>query len=169
MHVQPGSVYISYIISAVIIALVLFFRFRSMRRARRLRLETLWIVPTLYAVIAAAVLYQSKPAGIQWLYVALALLAGAALGWRRGALMRIHVDPETHALNQQASPAALLFILVLIAVRQALRLEAGSMGFDIAFVTDLLVMFALGLFTATRLEMFLRARRLLAEARAATI
>jgi hypothetical protein len=41
------------------------------------------------------------------------------------------------------------------------------MGFNAAFLAELLVVFALGLFSATRLEMFLRARRLLAEARAA--
>jgi hypothetical protein len=75
--------------------------------------------------------------------------------------MRINIDPETHELNQQASPAAMLFILVLIVIRQGLRMEAGTMGFNAAFLTDLLVLFALGLFSATRLEMFLRARRML--------
>jgi hypothetical protein len=57
--------------------------------------------------------------------------------------------------------------LVLIIVRQGLRLEASTLGFNLAFVTDLLVVFALGLFAATRLEMYLRARRLLDQARAA--
>ena len=95
-----------------------------------------------------------------------AVPGGGAFGWRRGALMRIQVDPETHALNQQASPAAMLFIVVLILVRKGLQFEAGSLGFSVAFLTDVLMVFALGLLTATRLEMFLRARRLLAEARA---
>jgi len=169
MHTQTGPVYISYLVTAAVVGLVLFLRLRSMKRARRLRLETLWIVPALYGVITALVFYQSPPAGIQWGYIALALAVGAALGWRRGALMRIQVDPETHALNQQASPAAMLFIVVLILARQGLRFEAGSMGFSVAFLTDLLMVFALGLFSATRIEMFLRARRLLAEARARAI
>lgn len=93
--------------------------------------------------------------------MAVALALGGVLGWRRGALMRITIDPETHELNQQASPAAMLFILVLIIIRQGLRMEASTMGFNVAFITDLLVVFALGLFSATRLEMFLRARRML--------
>jgi hypothetical protein len=169
MHTQAGPVYISYLITAAVVGLVLFLRLRSMKRARRLRLETLWIVPALYAVITALVFYQSPPAGVQWAYITLALALGAALGWRRGALMRIQVDPETHALNQQASPAAMLFIIVLILARQGLRFEAGSMGFSVAFLTDLLMVFALGLFSATRTEMFVRARRLLAEARARAI
>ncbi len=168
MQTQPAPVYISYVITAIVVAIILFFRFRSMKRVQRLRLETLWIVPAIYAVITATVLYQSEPVGMQWLYVGLARMAGALLGWRRGALMRISVDPETHALNQQASPAAMLFILVLIIARQGLRMEASTMGFNLAFVTDLLVVFALGLFAATRLEMFVRARRLLDEARART-
>ncbi len=166
MQGQPG-VYASYVAIAVVVCLILFLRFRSMARTRRLRLETLWIVPALYAAITVTVLYQSEPMGIQWLYAGIALLVGAGLGWRRGAMMRITVDPETHALNQQASPAAMLFILVLIVIRQGLRVEATTLGFNAAFLTDLLVVFALGLFAATRLEMFLRARRLLEQARRA--
>jgi hypothetical protein len=167
MQAHPAGAYAGYIISAIIICTVLFFRFRSMRRIQRLQLERLWIVPALYALVTASVLYQSEPHGIQWLYVGIALVVGALLGWRRGAMMRINVDPVTHELNQQASPAAMLFILVLIVIRQGLRMEASEMGFNAAFLTDLLVVFALGLFSATRLEMFLRARRLLDQARSA--
>jgi len=167
MHTPPAPALISYVITAAVVSLVLFLRLRTMRRRRPLRLEMLWIVPALYAAVTILVLYQSPPAGPQWLYVATALGAGAVLGWRRGALMRIHVDPETHALNQQASPAAMLFIVLLLVARQGLRLEASAMGLNLAMLTDILVVFVLGLFSTTRLEMFLRARRLLAEARAA--
>jgi hypothetical protein len=167
VHSQPQSAFIGYVITAVVVSLVLFLRFRSMRRARPLKLGMLWLVPALYVLVTISVLYQSMPQGTQWLYVALALVIGGIVGWRRGALMRISVDPDTHALNQQASPAAMLFILAIIIIRQGLRAEASQMGFNAAFLTDLLVVFALGLFSVTRLEMFLRARRLLAEARAA--
>jgi hypothetical protein len=165
MHAQPAPAYLAYILTAIVASLLLFLRFRSMKRARPLRLETLWIVPALYTLVTASVLYQSMPQGIQWLYLALALFVGGLVGWRRGALMRINVDPETHALNQQASPAAMLFILVLIIVRQGLRTEGSQMGFNAAFLADLAVVFALGMFSMTRLEMFLRAKRMLAEAR----
>jgi hypothetical protein len=167
MQVHEGPAYISYIITAIVVALVMYLRFRSMKRARPLKLEALWIVPALYALVTAAVLHQSMPAGIQWLYVALALVVGGLVGWRRGAMMRITIDPETHALNQQASPAAMLFIFVIIIVRQGLRAEASDMGLNAAFLTDLLVVSALGLFTATRAEMFVRARRMLDQARSA--
>lgn len=169
MHTQPAPAFVGYIVTAVIVSLVLFLRFRSMKRVRPLKLEMLWLVPALYALVTAAVLYQSVPQGIQWLYLGLALAVGGLIGWRRGAMMRINIDPETHALNQQASPAAMLFILLIIIVRQGLRMEASKMGFNAAFLTDLLVVFALGLFSLTRLEMFLRARRMLAQARGGAI
>ena len=164
----PGA-WVGYVVSAIIICAILSLRFRSMRRIQKLRLERLWVVPALYVLVTASVLTQSVPSGIQWLYAGIALVMGGVLGWRRGALMRITIDPETHELNQQASPAAMLFILVLIIIRQGLRMEASTMGFNIAFVTDLLVVFALGLFAATRAEMFLRARRILDQARAGAV
>lgn len=61
---NPGA-WVGYVVSAIIISTVLFFRFRSMRRIQKLRLERLWIVPALYALVTASVLYQSVPAGIQ--------------------------------------------------------------------------------------------------------
>ena len=169
MHTQPAPAYVGYVFTAVIVALVMYLRFRSMKRARPLKLEMLWVVPALYALVTATVLYQSMPAGIQWLYVALALVVGGLVGWRRGAMMRINIDPETHALNQQASPAAMLFIFVIIIVRQGLRAEASEMHLNAAFLADLLVVFALGLFSATRLEMFLRAKRMLNEVRGGAV
>ena len=168
MQGQPAQAYIGYIFTAIIVSLVLFLRFRSMKRVRPLRLEMLWVVPALYTLVAGLVLWQSVPQGVQWLYVALALVVGGLIGWRRGAMMRINIDPETHALNQQASPAAMLFIFVIIIIRQGLRAEAGQFGFNAAFLTDLAVVFVLGMFSMTRLEMFLRAKRMLREHLATT-
>ena len=77
---HPGA-WVGYVASAVIICTVLFFRFRSMRRIRKLRLEWLWIVPALFTLVTASALYQSMPTGIQWLYVGIALALGGALGF----------------------------------------------------------------------------------------
>jgi hypothetical protein len=110
------------------------------------------------------------PHGLAWLWCAVVLAIGAVLGWKRGGLMAINVDPETHALNQTTSMASMLFILVLVCIRLASRTLAVELGWTvhggIAVLTDILVAFALGLLTAQRVEMFLRARRLLALTRA---
>lgn len=164
---------VKYAITAVIVLLVIGLRLRGMNRMRRLRLETLWIVPAIYLAFAVVMFVEFPPNLIGWAICVAALVVGAAIGWQRGRLMRIHVDPQTHQLNQRASPAAVLFIFALIAVRMAARsvLATGSAaGFHLStmLVTDILIALALGLFAAQRLEMYLRAKRLLEEARAAT-
>jgi hypothetical protein len=163
---------IKYAITGVIVLLVLGLRLRGMSRMRRLRLETLWIVPAIYLVFAAVMFTEFPPSLTGWAIAAVALFIGAGIGWQRGKLMQIHVDPETHQLNQRASPAAILFIFGLIAVRMAARgvLANGTgTGFHLnaMLVTDVLIALAVGLFAAQRLEMYLRAKRLLEEARAA--
>jgi hypothetical protein len=166
MHHPPQQT-ITYI-TGFVVALVLLLRYRGMKRASRLRLETLWIVPALFGLAFVVSLYEAPPASpLGFLWLAIAAAAGAALGWQRGKLMRISVDPVTHQLNKQNSPAALLFIVLLIVARQGLRYEAAAAGINILKITGIMLAFGFGLLAATRAEMFVRARRLLGEARAA--
>ena len=138
-----------------------------MRVAKPLKVERLWIVPTLYSIFAAGLFWNLPPHGLQWLWATLALVAGGAVGWLRGRTMRIAVDPVTHDLNQRQSPAALVLLVALIGLRYVAREHFGT---DIthagAGVVDGFVAFAVGLLAMQRVEMFLRARRLLGEARA---
>ena len=137
-----------------------------MGRLRPLKLETLWVVPTLYLALAALMFWSLPPKGWVAIASAVALAIGAAVGWQRGKMMHIHVDPETHALNQKASPAAILFLVGLIIVRSGARAVLGETGsVSPAMLTDPLIAFALGMFSLTRLEMYLRAKRMLEEAR----
>ena len=168
MHAQPNPI-LQYLIPVLVIGLVLFLRFRSMGKARPLRLGMLWIVPAIYLALAVFLFWEMPPHGLGWVWAALAFALGGAIGWYRGRAMKIHVDPETHALNQAASPIALLFIVALIALRMAIRAgtayETGLGQVDVPLITDCLVAMALGLLSMTRLEMYLRGSRLLAEAR----
>ena len=167
MQHQPNI--LQYAIPVLVIGLVLFFRFKSMGKARPLRLERQWIVPAVYLAIAAFLFWEMTPHGLGWLWAGLAFALGSAIGWYRGKTMKIHVDPDTHALNQVASPLALLVILALIGLRMAIRAgatyEAGLGNVDVPLITDCLVAMALGLLSMTRLEMYLRGARLLDEAR----
>jgi hypothetical protein len=165
-QVQPS--WISYAISIAVIVVILALRMRGMSRMRPLKLGSLWIVPAAYLVVAIIMFVQLPPVG--WVAIAslAGLLIGAGVGWQRGKMMQIHVDPETHALNQKASPAAMFFLFALIIVRSGARTFLGSDGHvSAAMLTDPLIAFALGMFTLTRLEMYLRAKRLLEAARAA--
>ena len=168
VHAHPAhQSWVGYAITIGIIVVVMALRMRRMGQMRPLKRETLWVVPVLYLAVAAFMFWSLPPTG--WVATAsvVALLIGAAVGWQRGKMMHIHVDPETHALNQKASPAAMFFLVGLIIVRSGARAVLGETGgVSPAMLTDPLIAFALGMFTLTRVEMYLRAKRLLGEVRA---
>lgn len=160
--------YTAYGIVAIGLVLFLVFGLRSIRKPRRLKLERLWFIPAIYGSFAVVLFYRQPPQGVQWLWAAIALLVGIGFGWLRGRSMRITVDPVTHVLNQRQSPQALLLIAALVAGRYAVRSQVEGDVLDAStWVIDAFVAFAVGLLSAQRLEMYLRAKRLLGEARAA--
>lgn len=158
----------------VLVLAIFAFRMSRMRQARPLRIEWLWVTP---AIMIAAVGFMiwglgqqhQTLEGMDWAWMALMLVIGAAIGWYRGRMMKIEVNPETHALNQQASPAAIIFIVALLVVRRAadyfLQGEAKAWHIDLALLTAAPVVLVVGMLTATRVEMFIRARRMLSEAK----
>jgi len=167
MQVQgqpPHQSWISIAVTVAIVGIVLALRMRRMGKIRPLKLETLWVVPAIYLAMTALMFWSLPPKG--WVAIAsvAGLAIGAAVGWQRGKMMHIHVDPETHALNQKASPAAIIFLVALIVVRSGAKAVLGETGnVSPAMLTDPLIAFALGMFSLTRLEMYLRAKRLLEE------
>ena len=163
--VQPHGL-MQYAIPIAVIAVVFLIRGRQMTRMRRLKLEQLWIVPAIYFVVVATTFALTPPTAKGWLVSIVAFAAGSAIGWMRGRLIAIHVDPQTHTLNQRASPLAMLFIFGIVLVKMAAQGGGHAMHLDVALVTDAALALALGNFATTRLEMYLRGSRLLAVARA---
>jgi len=169
MH-QPSPPLLQYVVPAGIVIVVLALRMMRMRQARRLRLESLWIVPAVYTAIAVMMLAAQMPQGPwAWALIAAGFGAGAAIGWQRGRSIRISVDPETHQLDQRASPFTMLLLVALVLLRAGLRsmatAEAAAWHLSAALITDIFVAMVVGLLAMSRLEMYLRGKRLLDETR----
>lgn len=140
-------------------------------RARKLKVERLWIAPTIILAMTC-LMFAFEPAPTLGMVAAdIAVLgAGGLLGWWRGRLTNITVDPDTHELTSRASPWGMLLILLVFGARYALRSfgteTAGFLHVSVREVGDALMLLAVGIVCAQRLEIALRATRLLTEARA---
>lgn len=156
-----------YLVPLVAVALIVLRNARE----RSLKVERLWIAPLALLVLVGASFTQQTPPGPAALAVDLVgLVLGAIAGWWRGRFTRIAVDPATHALTSRTSPVGMLLILALFVVRYGLRAygseTAGVLHVSAAAVTDALTLLAVGLVCAQRLEIALRATRMLNAARA---
>ncbi len=164
----PGGGYALWIGLAATVALLLWRN----RKPVPLKIERLWIRPVIFLVLLAFVVGAMPPplTVLSVAILAVALIVGAALGWQRARFTRIEVHPETHALSTRMSPLGLVFIVALVAIRSFLRGaegEAAGAHLPATAITDALMLFGGGLVIAGSLEIWLRARKLLAEARAA--
>jgi hypothetical protein len=163
---HQGGNWIATLIPFVIIAVVLALRVRSMSRERPLKLQTLWIVPVVYALVAGSMLFSLTPPPLGWGLMLLGLAVGVAVGWHRGKLIRIERNAETGELRQKASPLAMVLLVALIVLKIGARAifgetAAGYPSSSAMLLTDAFIGFALGLLSATRLELYLRAKRIL--------
>jgi hypothetical protein len=169
MHQPPPNAgYVAYIVPLIVVVMVIVRN----ARARRLRIETLWIAPLLILAMVGLLFSQEGMPSPAMMAVDIAALAiGAGLGWWRARFTHITVDPATHQLTSRASPIGMLIILAIFAVRYALRAyavqNAGAMHMPVNAVADVALVMAVGLVCAQRFEIFTRASRLLAEARMA--
>jgi hypothetical protein len=166
VHAQPNP--LTYLIPVLVILPLLYFRLRRMMKPTPLKLNRMWIRPLIFLAAGGAVLVASPPPASDWFWFALAALLGAVLGWQWGKLMAIHVDPENGTLMTRGSQAALVLMGLLIVVRFGLRagvgMESAALHLDATMITDLFIVFGATLFGLRGLEMFLRARRVLAGA-----
>lgn len=168
MQHQSGG-WAATLLPFVIIAVVVALRFRSMSRERPLKLETLWIVPAIYLLVVGFILVKLPPPPMGWALVAVGLALGLVIGWHRGKLIRLERSADTGELRQRASPLAMLLLIALVVLKLGARQVFGASaatqpGSGAMLLTDAFIGFALGLLSATRLELYLRAKRLLSAA-----
>lgn len=161
----PGGPWI-YLVPLIAVATIVVRNARE----RRLKVERLWVSPVLFLVLIGLIFSNQPPPSPLMLLVDVAALGlGAFAGWWRGRLTRITVDPATHVLTSKTSPVGMLLILAIFAVRYALRSfgteTAGLLHVSALQLTDALMLLAVGIVCAQRLEIALRATRLVNEAR----
>lgn len=163
---HQGGNWLTAILPFVVVSIVFALRFRSMNRERPLNVSTLWVVPVIYVALVASMLFALPPSLGGWSVMAAALVAGAVLGWHRGKLIRLERNSETGKLTQRASPLAMVLLLALIVLKMGARsifgeTAAAQPGSSAMLLTDAFIGFAFGLLSATRLELYLRARKIL--------
>ena len=160
-----GGNWLTALLPFVIIAVVVGLRLRSMSRQRPLNVGTLWIVPVVYLVLVGSMIVTLPPSAGGWSLIVAGVAVGAVVGWHRGKLIRIERN-NNGKLMQKASPLAMLLLPALIVLKLGARAifgdtAAGHPGSAAMLLTDAFLGFALGLLSATRLELYLRARRIL--------
>ena len=139
------------------------------RRKRTLRPHLLWVMPLLVTTAIGFGLWANTQhphfGPFAWLAFILALGLGCVAGWWRGKTITIEKEPDG-SLKAQASPLGLILVVGLFAARAGLRevmeVNAAAWHLDAVVVTDAFMLFAVGLIVTQRVEMYIRARRVLA-------
>lgn len=161
------------LIPLAIIPIVLAVILLRNRRPRPLNVNLMWITPLLVALLIGFGLWgmsqtdsTHRPfAALDWVILAVGLGLGAAFGWQRGKMTTI-TRRAGGGLEAQASPMGLILIVAILALRQALRpwmeLHADDWHVSPVAVQDAFLLFAAGMVVVQRVEMWLRARAILA-------
>jgi hypothetical protein len=149
------------------IAVVVLIVIRRGSRPRPLKIERLWIYPVILLLVMASSLAAAPPpvTPVSIGLLVLGFVLGIGLGWQRGRFTQIHIHPETHELSSQSSFVGMIFILAIFALRYGARyLLAGNADYLLSGGDALLVL-AVAMMATQRLELWLRARRMLEEAK----
>ncbi len=98
-------------------------------------------------------------------------MLGALLGWQRGRFTHIQINPGAHEMTSRASVLGIAFILLVMVARTGLHSllaqDLGGLGVSAGVLGDALLVLAVAMLSVQRLEIWLRASRMLEAARAA--
>ena len=162
--------YIPFLVILVMAPVILFRN----RAPRTLRPRFMWVLPAIIVpLMGLAIWGTSMEPGADhtpfhiadWAILAVGLGLGGGAGWWRGKMTTIqrHTDGT---LKAQASPLGVILIIGLFLGRSALRSvlepQAAAWHLNALAITDAFLLFVVGMIVAQRIEMFLRARRVLA-------
>jgi hypothetical protein len=142
-------------------------------KPRRLQIERLWILPAIYFAMTVSALSAAPPpvTPISIGLLVLGFLIGAGLGWQRARFTEIHIHPETHDLSSRSSPIGMVFIFAILLLRVGakdfLATHPNLVDVPVVAIGDALLVMVVATLSAQRLEIWRRASRMLAEARAA--
>ena len=144
-------------------------------RPRKLKVERLWAFPLIYLVFLASGLSAAPPpvTPVSIGILALSAAIGGLIGWQRGRFTRLDIDPATHEMTSRASVLGIAFILAILMARVAMRSYLTQahdvLGVPPLVFTDGLLVLAVAMLSAQRLEIWIRATRMLNQARAGGI
>jgi len=160
---MPQS-YIPYLVMAVAIV----FMIRRNLRTRRIQAGTLWVFPVLLIAIAALAIYARPPRDTISIAVMVAAGAvGCVIGWYRGKFTHITLDAETGIITGRGSVIGLALLLVLYVARYAVISWAQShpeQASNAVMAADSALVLGFATLIVSRLEMWLRCRKLMAAA-----
>jgi hypothetical protein len=150
-----------------ILVVIMLVRMRNLARARPLRGWPMVVLPAIYTALIAVMFAALPPSATGWLCFAGGVVVGAAIGWQRARLMRLHLDPDTRQVMIRQSPAGLILLVVVAGLRRLVHPTGGTPGpghpampASALLFTDALVGFALGMIVAQRVELWRRSRAL---------
>jgi hypothetical protein len=162
----------SVVIPLLLAVPLLYWRMRRLARSRPLNLRRLWVGPILFVLLAALALLgpqkglHAAPVPQDWAIMAVVTLLGAAAGWHWGRVMAIEVHPGNGTPMVRGGQAAIPVLAALILLRTGLRygaqMEAAAWHLNAVLIADASILFSVALFCVRNLEMYLRARRIMA-------
>ncbi len=147
-------------LAPLIVAAVLFIRFRRGTVPRPVNVASLWIIPAIAVVGIGSALWFAPHPDLTPLAIAVfcgATLLGIATGTLRARTLTLAHDTGTGRVTMQTSSYAFLLLAALVGVRATVRQYAASSGM---ILVDATLLFALGMIVTQRLTIWQRVRAL---------
>jgi len=161
-------------IPLLVLPIVLVLFLLKNRRKRPLKPHLLWVMPAIVVPLIGFGLWGMSmnpriahvPFGPgAWAILVAGAVLGGVAGWYRGKTITIEKEPDG-SLKAQASPLGLILLIGLFAFRRLLEpvieSHAAQWHLNALAVADAFLLFAMGLIVMQRVEIYLRARRVLA-------